>query len=342
MIPYALPFRKPYVTARGSLDRREIVLLRILNEDGVTGLGEGVPMSLRGGTGLDDVVRDIESWGERAVSTGVAAVPDSASAPARMAILTAIVDMDGRVHGVPAHQLWSKDIKALPVACNATLTTDSPEGVLAQAEGWAADGFRVFKLKVGSADDIGQVRAVRDGLGEEVAIRLDANGAWSLDEATRILNELEPLGIELAEQPVATLEEMSELRTRISIPLVADESVSTPREAETAAELDACDAVTVKLSKTGSLDVRLGDSLPTYLSSALDGPVGIAAAAHAAQSLPRYGPWSTVSHGLATERLFSATICEQGPLLDGALLPVPSGNGLGITIDERALEAHRL
>ncbi len=342
MIPYALPFRKPYVTARGSLDRREIVLLRILNEDGVTGLGEGVPMSLRGGTGLDGVVRDIEAWGDRAVATGETAVPDSASAPARAAILTAIIDVDGRVNGVPAHQSWSKDTKALPVACNATLNTDTPEGVLAQAEEWAADGFRVFKLKVGSADDIGQVRAVRDGLGEDVAIRLDANGTWSLDEATRILSELEPLGIELAEQPVATLGEMSELRTRISIPLVADESVSTPREAKTAAELDACDAVTVKLSKTGSLDVRLGDSLPTYLSSALDGPVGIAAAAHAAQSLPRYGPWSTVSHGLATERLFSATICEQGPLLDGALLPVPSGNGLGITIDERALEAHRL
>ncbi|MGK2931739.1 MAG: hypothetical protein ACSLFD_03045, partial [Solirubrobacterales bacterium] len=57
---------------------------------------------------------------------------------------------------------------------------------------------------------------------------------------------------------------------------------------------------------------------------------------------PRYGPWSTVSHGLATERLFSATICEQGPLLEGALLPVPDGNGLGITIDQAALEAYRL
>ncbi|MBK8295269.1 MAG: mandelate racemase/muconate lactonizing enzyme family protein [Solirubrobacterales bacterium] len=342
MIPYALPFRKPYVTARGSLDRREMVLLRIRTGDGVTGLGEGVPMSLRGGTALGDVVREIKDWGERAISTGETTVPDSTSAPARMAILIALTDVEARVNGVPAHRLSNPDATPLTVACNATLTTDTPAGVLAQAEEWAADGFKVFKLKLGSADDIGQVRAVRGGLGDDVAIRIDANGTWSLEEATRILGELEPLGIELAEQPVATLEEMAELRSRTSIPLVADESVSTPEEAALAASLSACDAVTVKLSKTGSLDARLGDSLPTYLSSALDGPVGIAAAAHAAQALPRYGPWSTVSHGLATERLFSATICEQGPLLDGPLLPVPSGNGLGITIDEPSLEAYRL
>ena len=342
MTPYALPFRKPYVTARGSLDRREIVLLRIRTGDGASGLGEGVPMSLRGGTALEDVVREIEGWGKRAISTGETTVPDSASAPARMAMLMALADLEARVHEVPAHRLWSPDAAPLPVACNATLTTDTPAGVLAQAEEWAADGFRVFKLKLGSADDLGQVRAVRDGLGDDVAIRLDANGTWSVEEAIRTLGELEPLGIELVEQPVATLDEMAELRSRTSIPLVADESVSTPEEAALAADLSACDAVTVKLSKTGSLDVRLGGSLTTYLSSALDDPVGIAAAAHAAQALPRYGPWSTVSHGLATERLFSATICEQGPLLDRALLPVPSGIGLGITIDEDALEAQRL
>ncbi|MGK2933171.1 MAG: mandelate racemase/muconate lactonizing enzyme family protein, partial [Solirubrobacterales bacterium] len=295
MIPYALPFRKPYVTARGSLDRREMVLLRIQSVDGITGLGEGVPMSLRGGTGLADVAREIETWGERATDTGETTIPGSASSPARMAILMATSDLDARELDVPAHRLWKEEVQPVPVACNATLTTDTPEGVLIQAEEWAADGFRVFKLKLGSADDVGQVRAVREGLGEDVAIRLDANGTWTLDEATRILTELEPLGIELAEQPVATLEEMAELRTRTSIPLVADESVSTSKEAGRAAEIEACDAVTVKLSKTGSLDVRLGDSLPTYLSSALDGPVGIAAAAHAAQALPRYGPWSTVS-----------------------------------------------
>src|SRR5690606_20060086 len=130
---------------------------------------------------------------------------------------------------------------------------------------WAADGFEVFKLKLGSANDVGQVTAIRVGLGEDVAIRLDANGSWSLDEAESILAGLEPLGIELAEQPVADLTDLALLRARTGIPLVADESVSTPGEAEQAGRLGSCDAVTVKLSKTGSLDVKLGGHLPTFL-----------------------------------------------------------------------------
>lgn len=340
MIPYALPFRQPYVTSRGSLDRREMVLLRILAEDGSTGLGEAVPMSLRGGTGLSDVVRELEEWGRGAIENSIEVLP--LSAPARAAVAMALADAEARRREVPLHELLAPGVNPQAVPCNATLTTDTPARVLEQAQAWSTSGFSVFKLKLGSADDVAQVEAVRKGLGEGVAIRLDANGSWSLEQALEILTALEPLGIELAEQPVSDLDSMAALRTRTGITIVADESVSTPGEAQSAAALGACDAITVKLSKIGSLDAGLGGHLPTYLSSALDGPVGIAAAAHVAQSLPRTGRWGVISHGLATERLFSATIAEQGPLLQGSMLPVPFGNGLGITIDEAALRAHRL
>jgi o-succinylbenzoate synthase len=340
VIPYALPFRKPYVTARGSLDRREIVLLRITTGDGVTGLGEGVPMSLRGGSSLKNVVDELESWGERATaaSTGVTGM----SGPARIAVETALADAEARTRGIPLHSLLKPGSDAQPVRCNATLTAGTPADVLAQAEEWAADGFTTFKLKLGVGDDVAQVRAVREGLGEEVKIRIDANGSWRDAEAATRLAALEPFAIELAEQPVSSLGAMAALRDTTSIPLVADESVSSPEDAAEAAQTSACDAVTVKLSKTGSLDASLGGHLPTYLSSALDGPVGIAAAAHVAQTLSPPEPWSTVAHGLATERLFSTTILDGEGLLSRAELPVPDGKGLGITIDNRALVALRL
>lgn len=342
MIPYALPFRQPYVTSRGSLDRREMILLRIRTEDGAVGLGEAVPLSLRGGTALEDVTAQLESWASHAVESGEVAFPDGFSPPARIAVRMAIADAEAREKEIPVHQLLAPGVAPRPIPCNATLTTDTPEGVLAQAEDWARDGFDVFKLKLGSTDDFGQVDAVRRGLGHEVSIRLDANGSWDLEDAVATLARLEPLGIELAEQPVATLEEMAALRRRTGVALVADESVTSAEDAERAAELRACDAVTVKLSKTGSLNAGLGGHLPTYLSSALDGPVGIAAAAHVAQSLPLDGRWGEMSHGLATERLFADTISEQGGLLMGSTLSVPGGNGFGITIDEAALERHRL
>jgi L-alanine-DL-glutamate epimerase-like enolase superfamily enzyme len=72
--------------------------------------------------------------------------------------------------------------------------------VLAQAKLWAADGFRTFKLKLGTGDDVAQVEAVRKGLGDEARIRIDANESWSLREAASRLKALEPFGIELAEQ----------------------------------------------------------------------------------------------------------------------------------------------
>lgn len=319
-----------------------MVLLRIRSDSGATGLGEAVPLSLRGGAGLDHVVNELRAWGR--IATEGEQIPSATgmSAPARVATEMALSDAEAREREVPLHELLVPGSLARPVPCNATLTSGTPDEMLAQAEAWAIDGFTVFKLKLGTGEEAAQVEAIRSTLGTAMKIRIDANGSWSIAEATTILKAIEPFGIELAEQPVLGLEAMAELAGSTSIPLVADEDVFDESTARHADEINACQAVTVKLSKIGTLDANLGGSLPTYLSSALDGPVGIAAAAQVAQTLEADGPWAGVAHGLATERLFSATIAEQGPLLDGPELPVPSGNGLGITIDERALEAHRL
>ena len=100
------------------------------------------------------------------------------------------------------------------VRCNATLVAGTPTEVAVEAEAWAAEGFGTFKLKLGTGDDAGQVRAVREALGQEARIRVDANASWRVEEAARVLEAIEPYAIELVEQPVATLEEMAELAAR--------------------------------------------------------------------------------------------------------------------------------
>jgi len=317
-----------------------MVLLLIRCDDDVAGLGEGVPMFLRGGDSLGTVVSDLESWGRRALAGELGL--SGMSPPARVAAETALADAGARRLGLPLHEVLRSGSGPGFVECNATLTIDEPAGVLRQAEEWAADGFTVFKLKLGADDDVGQVRAVRQGLGDAVAIRVDANESWPADEAEARLAALEPYGIELVEQPVRGLAAMAELRASSPVPVVADEAVANSDQAAEAARIGACDAVAVKLSKVGTLDASLGGHLPTYLSSALDGPVGIAAAAHAALALPDRGRWSRVAHGLATERLFAATVSSSGGLLEGARIRVPEGPGLGVEIDRRALDAHRL
>jgi muconate cycloisomerase len=349
VIPYALPFERPYATARGVLERREMVLLRVRDEDGVVGLGEAVPLSLRGGVTLGNVVGELEEWAETQEDEGL-------SAPARCAVTVARMDLLGRR---AVDQGGGRD-EAVP--CNATLVAGEAEAVAADAEAWAADGFGTFKLKLGAESasvppigvpartrgigDVEQVRAVREALGPEVRIRVDANQDWDLETAKATLTALEPYGIELAEQPVGALNEMAELARATSIPLAADESVASLDEAEEAAALGACAYTGIKLSKVGGPEeaLRIADVLPAYITSALDGPVGIAAGAQTALSLAETGHPERLhlAHGLATQRLFAETIASVECELRNGMLHLPPGPGLGVEIDEDALQAHRL
>lgn len=361
VVPYALPFERPYATARGTLERREMLLVRLITDSGLVGLGEAVPLSLRGGADLPSVDRALRKGTRRlrradladfAGSEPLLAAVDAfihtvagrrLPAPAKAAIEMAIFDLAGKASGRPLWSLLGAET-ATPVRCNATLVAGLPPAVAADAERWATRGFDTFKLKLGSGDDLAVVRAVRERVGADARIRVDANGAWSVDEALGVLRMIEPLGIELAEQPVAGESEMAAVTGAVSILIAGDETVERGKDAERARRQRSCDLATVKLSKVGGMGEAnaIAKALPTYLSSALDGPLGIAAAAHAAQALPFEGAAAGLAHGLATQLLFSDSIAARGPTLDGCLLSVPDGPGLGVEIDDDALAAHRI
>jgi o-succinylbenzoate synthase len=350
VVPYALPFKEPYVTARGTLTRREMVLLRIRDEDGVEGLGEAVPLSLRGGMTIAEVVGELEELAKTPPSFvdliaiasanegGVTReVIEGLSLPALCAVTTAAIDLKEKREGDDA---WHA-----PVRCNATLVGGEPAAVAAEAERWAADGFGTFKLKVGVGDDAAQIAAVRKALGPEARIRLDANGTWSLEQATEILATVEPLGIELVEQPVATIAEASELAKRTRISLAGDESIVTLEDAEEAIQADSFSVTGVKLSKVGGFELGrdLAGRMRSYVASALDGPVGIAISRRLAEWIdsPRFAE-ERLAHGLATQRLFAETIAATECRLEGDLLHEAEGPGLGVTIDEDSLRQHQL
>jgi len=350
-IPYALPFREPYVTARGRLERREIVLVRLRTDEGVEGLGEAVPLSLRGDAPLEAVVHEISERAEVELigapvadpGEGTVSVAATRPGPAAAALEMACLDLAAKASGIPLWRALGAQ-SARPVPCNATLVAGPPGAVAGAAERWAQRGFSTFKLKVGVPGDVGQVQAVRETIGPGARIRVDANGAWSPQEAILRLTAMERHGIELAEQPAADLEDMALVRDQTAIPIAADESVASPDDARRAVELGACQLATVKLAKVGGTAAarQVAERLPVYLSSALDGSVGISAAAHLAQVLTREGPAAGLAQGLATQLLFSDTIAARECEVRDGLLHLPEGAGLGVEIDEAALERHRL
>ena len=199
-------------------------------------------------------------------------------------------------------------------------------------------------MKLGAGDDVGQVRAVREALGPEARIRVDANAAWSLEQAAAILAAIEPLGIELAEQPVETLGEMAELARRTAVPLAADEIVDQRRGgrgggARAGLRSDRGEALQGRRPARGRAIAR---ELPVYYSSALDGPVGIAAAAHPRRRGRAGRRRSRAPTASPPSGSSPPTIAAVGPGLQGDLLCCRPGPGLGVEIDEDALQAHRL
>lgn len=336
--PYALPFRETYRAAPGSIRQRELVLLSIRDENGLEGLGEAVPLSLRGGAGLETVVDALEGWASRKST----AAPLPAGGPARCAVACALADLEAKRLGVPLWDLLGGGGDPSPVRCNATIGAGPVAEVSGRAGDLAAAGFTRIKLKVGMPGDVDLVEGVRNSVGSEVLLRLDANGAWSPTEAIAFLEMVGPESIELLEQPAPDLEGLARVRASVGVAVVADESVTSPDQALEAARIGACDAATVKISKVGGLDGTLGGYIPTYLSSALDGPVGIAAAGHLASTMASEGPTGPVFHGLATGDLFDGTIATVEARMEADRLVLPEGPGLGVELDRAALERFRL
>lgn len=187
-------------------------------------------------------------------------------------------------------------------------------------------GCRTIKIKVAGEtsldDDLARVRAVREAL-PDAQLRVDANGGWSLDEATRALSALAPLRLQYAEQPCASVDDLARLRSLgLGVPIVADESIRKADDPYRVAELDAADGIVLKVQPLGGIRRCLALAkelkIPCVVSSAVETSVGIAAGVALAAALPEL-PWAC---GLETVRLLEGDVVER-PLLpqDGWLTP---------------------
>jgi o-succinylbenzoate synthase len=186
----------------------------------------------------------------------------------------------------------------------------------------SASGCTTAKVKVAQGDDLGRVEAVRDALGPAGKLRVDANGAWDTDTAARMLAALQRFDLEYAEQPVATLAEMAELRRRTDVPLAADESVRGAEDPLLVAGLEAADIVILKVQPLGgvwpALRVAEACGLPCVVSSAVETSVGLAAGLALAAALPE------LDHacGLGTATLLAGDVVADPLVPDGGWLDV--------------------
>lgn len=322
LLRLSIPFREPFVTAHSVVTARELVLLRLEATDGTAGFGEAAPFEPYDGVPLERAIA--------ALSGGAGRRPPQARAAEEIARL----DLDARREQRPLAEP-AKDA----LAVNMTLPGGPAEEVAERARAGLRAGYACFKLKVGLPDDPDRVAAVREAIGPWPALRVDANRAWQVDRAVSSIRAIEDHDLEFVEQPCRTLEELREVRGRVSTPIAADESVDTPRALKRAADTEACDVVNVKLAGAGGFGaaremLRLAGrhGMGAFLSSTLDGPWGIAAALQLAAAED-----VKMACGLATLDLFDGPMRHALPPPRNGTLKVPGGPGLGVDVSAESL-----
>jgi O-succinylbenzoate synthase len=213
-------------------------------------------------------------------------------------------------------------------------------------------GCRTVKVKVAEPgqsldDDVARVAAVRQTLGSDGRIRIDANGAWSTEEAATALRELGKFDLEYVEQPCATLVECAALRRMSPVPVAIDEGLRKADDPHRVVGLgEAADVLVLKVPPLGGVRPALAIAqtygLPCVVSSALDSSVGLAAGLALAASLPEL-PYAC---GLGSGRLLAADVCSDRLLPEEGRLrvrrpSVSAAAAAAVAMDAVALSAWR-
>jgi muconate cycloisomerase len=367
-----IPLVRPVRHASHSRDSTDNLVIRFVLDDRTEGFGEGVPREYVTGETIDSAIdllrhsdlaaqaepcRDFAAAAALAERLRLAPVPDDdrdcAGNAARCAVELALLDAYGRHFGEPlarVTQLLAPDLYEPRGAVRyggAILSARAGFKLFLACLRIGVYRFRQVKVKVGIAgcDDVYRLRTIRRRLGRKVDLRVDANEAWTPDEAVGRIRALEPFGITSVEQPVphADVAALAELRKQVRTPIMLDESLCSRIDAERAVAGQTCDLFNLRLSKCGGFipSLRLAQLARAHgLGYQLGCQVGetallSAAGRHFASSVAglRYLEGSYDRH-LVREALGARDITFGW----GGRAPALPGPGLGVGLDPAALD----
>ena len=350
---FRLPFVAPFATAHEVTTLREGIIVRLTTRTGVVGLGEASPVPAFGGRLVDTLDRlrhllphlvglDLDQidnlvGGLDVTEPGVAAVA--------CAVDTALCDLRARADGVSVAQMLGGRADR-PVSVNATVGVADTTGASTAAARAVEAGFSTIKLKTGVMGshpaEVDRIGAVREAIGPSARLRLDANAAWDVDSAISIIRAAERYDLELVEQPVAAgdLAGMARVRANVATPIAGDEAVSILAQACKVIAAKAADILMVKPMLAGGLRpamniIKLARTagLRAIVTTTIDSGIGVTAALHLATTLPE----QDLACGLATGPLLAGDLLTQRLDVRAALMHLPAGPGLGVTLDEEQL-----
>lgn len=342
----SVPLRTPFKTALRSVSSVEDVIVELHTDCGAVGYGEAPPTGAITGDTTGAIIgaiqdhigktllgREVEEL-EPLLQAVQASIVGNSSAKA--AVDMALWDLYGQLYQIPVYKLLGGGRKE--IVTDITISVNDPDTMAADAVKAVKRGYDCLKMKVGvnSQLDVARLKAVRQAVGKETVIRIDANQAWQPKEAVGILNQMQEQGldIELVEQPVKAhnLEGLKYVTERSYVPVLADEAVFSPADAMTILQMGAADLLNIKLMKCGGLynALKIASAAEVYgvqcmIGCMLEAKISVNAAVHLA-----------CARNIITKvDLDGPVLCREDPILGGAVfqektISVSDAPGLGI------------
>jgi len=356
-----LPMIRPHLLAMTVMQKRTLLLVRVMCSDAIEGLGEATSI---GGLAYGDespegvklcidcfitpAIRGIEATNINAAMELIGRIVQG-NPFAKAAIETALLDAHGKRRAVSVSELLGGSVRStLPVLW--TLASGDTQRDIDEAEQMLElRRHRVFKLKVGrksAKEDLAHVLSIKRALGERAGVTVDVNQQWDEAQAARSIATLEEAGIDLVEQPIAKHNRagMARLAARFVVPLMADEALYGPEDAFDLARQAAADVFALKVVKSGGLHatrrtaaVADAAGVSLYGGTMLEGSIGTLAAAHCYSTLPHL-QWGSELFG---PLLLGDDIVVTPLRYQNFELHLPGGPGLGIDLDEDKIRFYR-
>ena len=342
----SVPLRTPFKTALRSVNSVEDVIVEIHTDCGAVGYGEAPPTGAITGDTTGAIIgaiqdhiaktivgRDVDEFEPLLQSVQKCIVGNSS---AKAAVDMALWDLYGQLYRIPVYKLLGGGRKQ--IVTDITISVNDPDTMASDARKAVARGYDCLKMKVGVNPelDVARLAAVRNAVGKDIVIRIDANQAWTPKQAVKLLNRMQEQGldIELVEQPVAAHDfaGLKYVTERSYVPVLADEAVFSPENAMTILQMGAADLINIKLMKCGGIynALKIASAAQVFgvecmIGCMLEAKISVNAAVHLA----------CAKNIITRVDLDGPVLCSEDPILGGAVfnekeITVSDAPGLGI------------
>lgn len=348
-----IPLKGYFRNSRLTRDSQESIVLQLRTDEGLTGAGnidpdpgyseESFEESLEAVRKLADAVTGLDPLNIVAVLRCMEQVMRS-QLGAKAAIEMALYDLKGKVLGVPVYSLLGGKLRE-EIRLNAWIGALPPEEAAREAKGWQDRGFRSAKIKVGSGveQDRDRVEAVRETVGNRMSLRVDANEAYSVEDAIRLGKALAPFDLSLFEQPVSRrdLDGLAKVRKQVEMPVMADEAILGPETLIAVIKKEAADIVKVKVMKQGGIYrtvqmIHMAEAagLKCVIGHGFGLTIDTLAEIHVAASCANIMEGCEFVGPLKAEK----DVVKNPLSMEGGKVMVPNDSGLGAEIDDAKLK----